>query len=342
MKRIFAVLTALVLLCALTACGRTEDKSNPEPSQSAQTENLPEGGASSAPDASEPSAEEGASVLVAYFSATGNTEHIARHIQTILDAELYEIVPEEPYTDEDLNYSNDDCRANREQNDPDARPAIAGTLEHPEDYDVVFLGYPIWWGQAPKIIQTFLECYDFDGVTIVPFCTSGSSGIGSSTEVLRALAPDADWLPGQRFDGSASQEEVAAWVEGLELPQSAAEAEETQLLLTFAGGEAVIALEDNATTRDFLTMLPATLTFEDYAGSEKISYLDRELSTADKPASYDPQIGDVTLYAPWGNLAIFYGDAGSSSGLVPMGRVVSGLEQLSAMEGEFEVSVAVR
>ena len=342
MKRILTVLTALMLLCTLTACGEAENQSAPDPSQTVQEENLSEGGTSPTTGGSEPAADETAHVLVAYFSATGNTEHIAQHIQTVLEADLYEIVPADPYTENDLTYSDHDCRANREQNDPDARPAIAGPLEHPENYDVVFLGYPIWWGQAPKIIHTFLESYDFDGVTIVPFCTSGSSGIGSSAENLHALAPNANWLSGQRFSGSASQEEAAAWVEELELSQSSAPAEETQLLLTFAGGEAVIALEDNATTRDFLTMLPTTLSFQDYAGSEKISYLDRELSTADKPASYDPQIGDVTLYAPWGNLAIFYGDAGSSSGLVPMGRVVSGLELLSAMEGEFEASVAIR
>lgn len=217
MKRIFAVLTALMVLGTLTACGETENQSAPDSSQPAQEEITSEGGTSSVSDESEPITDEENHVLVAYFSATGNTEHIAQYIQTALDADLYEIVPEEPYTDDDLNYSDDSCRANREQNDPDARPAIAGALEHLEDYDVVFLGYPIWWGAAPKIIDTFLESYDFDGVTIVPFCTSGSSDIGSSAENLHALTPDANWLSGQRFSGSASQEEVAAWVEKLEL-----------------------------------------------------------------------------------------------------------------------------
>ena len=215
MKRVFAILTALLLFCTMAACTGTDNQSDSNSSQTAQQENLSADG-----DSYEPAAEEETNVLVAYFSATGNTENIARYIQTILDADLYEIVPEEPYTDEDLNYSDDNCRANREQNDPNARPAITGTLEHPEDYDVLFLGYPIWWGQSPKNIYTFLERYDFDGVTIIPFCTSGSSGIGSSAENLHALVPDANWLAGQRFDGGASQEEVAAWVEELELPQS--------------------------------------------------------------------------------------------------------------------------
>ena len=160
---------------------------------------------------------EGGETLVAYFSATGNTETIARHIQTILDADLYEIVPEVAYTDEDLNYSNDDCRANQEQNDPAARPAITGTLENPEDYDVVFLGYPIWWGQAPKVIYTFLESCDFGDATIVPFCTSGSSGIGSSADGLQELTENAQWLDGQRFSSGADQYEVAQWVDSLGL-----------------------------------------------------------------------------------------------------------------------------
>ena len=124
------------------------------------------------------------------------------------------------YTSEDLNYSDEDCRANQEQNDPAARPAISGAVENPERYDVVFLGYPIWWGQAPKIICTFLESYDFEGVTIVPFCTSGSSGIDGSLNDIQALASNAQWLDGQRFSGSASESEVGAWVDGLNLPES--------------------------------------------------------------------------------------------------------------------------
>ena len=340
MKRGLVLLTAFLLLWALAACGGSPD--SPDPSQTVQGELLPQEETAAQPEKPEP-AEDEPRVLVACFSATGNTREVARHLEAVLGADLYEILPEDPYTSEDLDYRSDECRANLEQNDPAARPAIRGGVDNMGDYDAVFLGYPIWWGQAPKILHTFLESYDFTGKTIVPFCTSGSSGIGSSAENLRPLAPGADWLEGQRFEAGASREEVAAWVEGLNLDGEMEPADgETELLLTFDGGEAVVALTDNATTRDFLLLLPASLTFADYAGTEKISYLERELSTADKPASYDPRVGDVTLYAPWGNLAIFYGEAGSSSGLVPMGRVVSGLERLAAMEGEFTVSVSVR
>lgn len=228
MKRLFAILTTLTLLLSLAACGQAGTQSSPGQSQTQQegtsSEREPSApnqstpSASSTPEAGESDEEtpEGG-VLVAYFSATGNTEGIAQHLQSVLDADLYEIVPEVPYTDEDLNYSNDSCRANQEQNDPAARPAITGTLENPEDYDVVFLGYPIWWGQAPKVIYTFLESYDFGDATIVPFCTSGSSGIGSSADGLQELTENAQWLDGQRFSSGASQGEVAQWVDSLGL-----------------------------------------------------------------------------------------------------------------------------
>ena len=210
MRRIFALLAALALAVTLAACGGMEAQSDPT-----QSPSMPP--VSSTPEEKEPTAEGETHVLVAYFSATGNTEGIAQHLQSILDADLYEIVPEEPCTSQDLNYNDDNCRANREQNDPDARPAIQGTLENPENYDVVFLGYPIWWGQAPKILYTFLERYDFGNATIIPFCTSGSSEIGSSAANLHDLAPNANWRSGQRFRGRATASDVETWVTSLGL-----------------------------------------------------------------------------------------------------------------------------
>lgn len=163
-----------------------------------------------------PTLSEGSRVLIAYFSATNTTEGIANHLNAILDADLYEITPETPYTSADLNY-NTDCRANREQNDASARPAISGSVNNMEQYDVIFLGYPIWWSQAPKIIYTFVESYNLSGKTIVPFCTSGSSGIGSSAANLHSLASGAAWLNGQRFGGGTSRSAVETWVNGLGL-----------------------------------------------------------------------------------------------------------------------------
>ena len=164
----------------------------------------------------------GGKILIAYFSATNHTEGIANHLDAILDADLYEITPEQPYTSADLNYGDSSTRATVEQNDPNARPAISGGVENMEQYAVIFLGYPIWWGQAPKIISSFLEGYDLAGKTIVPFCTSGSSGIGSSAANLHTLASSAAWLDGQRFSGGASRSAVESWVNGLELTRTPA------------------------------------------------------------------------------------------------------------------------
>ena len=168
----------------------------------------------------EPATPSQGKTLVAYFSATNNTEGVAQRIADILSADLYEITPEVAYTSADLNY-NTDCRANQEQNDASARPAISGSVENMADYDVIFLGYPIWWGQAPKIIYTFVESYDLSGKTIVPFCTSGSSPIGSSAANVQPSAAGAIWLSGQRFSAGASRETLSAWIDGLSFPAAA-------------------------------------------------------------------------------------------------------------------------
>lgn len=146
----------------------------------------------------------GGKTLVAYFSATNTTRPLAEYAADILSAGPYEIVPEAPYTDADLAYYTNG-RADREQNDASARPAISGSVENMADYDVIFLGYPIWHGQAPRIISTFLESYDLTGKTIVPFCTSHSSGIGSSDTNLHSLASGANWLAGRRFAGGTTR-----------------------------------------------------------------------------------------------------------------------------------------
>lgn len=155
--------------------------------------------------------------LVVYFSCTNTTQGIADQIVEATDAATWRIVPEVAYTSEDLNYNNSSSRANREQNDPSARPAIKGKCENIADYDVVFLGYPIWWGKAPKVIFTFLESHDLAGKTIVPFCTSHSSGIGSSDTDLHRLTSGAEWKQGQRFSGNESKETIENWIKSMDL-----------------------------------------------------------------------------------------------------------------------------
>lgn len=188
-----------------------------------QTESADAGGTENAdsaevqqPEAETPEAQ-GGKALVAYFSATGTTKGVAQHIANGLNADIYEITPEEPYTDADLNYNDNNSRSTIEMNDSSSRPAISGSVENMEQYDVVFIGYPIWWVEAPRIVSTFVESYDFSGKTVVPFCTSSGSGVGSSASNLEQLTSGATWMEGHRLSGSDSQDTVMEWVNGLGL-----------------------------------------------------------------------------------------------------------------------------
>lgn len=159
---------------------------------------------------------ESSKVLVVIFSRTGHTKPLAEYIAEDLNADLYEIEAKVPYTDDDIKYYTN-CRADREQNDPSARPEIAGELPDVTGYDTVFIGYPIWHGQAPKIIYTFLEGVDLSGKTIIPFCTSHSSPLGTSAENLHPLAPDAAWMEGRRFAIGMTAREISEWVKSLDI-----------------------------------------------------------------------------------------------------------------------------
>ena len=237
-KQIAGLLLCAVIGLLLAACGvpntpastakETAETEQPEraagiasnaaPSASAEVPMILEKGIDTKPvSLPEEEMSMSSNILVAYFSCTGNTAPLAEYAAEQLHADLYEIIPEEPYTEEDLAYYTD-CRADREQNDPSARPAISGSVENMEQYDTVLIGYPIWHGQAPRIISTFLESYDFSGKTIVPFCTSASSGIGSSAENLHSLTKDAAWLSGSRFAGGASKDTITEWINSLDLP----------------------------------------------------------------------------------------------------------------------------
>ena len=156
-------------------------------------------------------------ILVVVFSCSGNTRQLAEYAADILSADLYEIEAEQPYTEADLAYYTGG-RCDREQNDPSIRPAIANLPESIEAYDTVIIGHPIWHGQAPMIIRTFLESYDFSGKTLVTFCTSISSGLGSSAKNLYPLVPDTvTWLESRRFPAGAVKEDIAAWLNSIGL-----------------------------------------------------------------------------------------------------------------------------
>lgn len=210
MKKAAGIFSMFVLLSCFSACGSDSmDEYNAQKNTVSQFETT----ITEASDVTTPTQNSEHSILVAYFSCTGTTKALAEYAAEILNADLYEITPEIPYTEADLAYYTN-CRADQEQNDPNIRPAISGSVENMMQYDTVLIGYPIWHGQAPRIIYTFLESYDFAGKTILPFCTSHSSGIGSSDTVLHASADAAKWLEGQRFAAGTSREVTADWLIG--------------------------------------------------------------------------------------------------------------------------------
>ena len=151
-------------------------------------------------------------VLVAYFSASGVTAKVAQKLAKAAKGDLFEIKPEKPYTSADLNWNDKNSRSSVEMNDRSCRPAIASKLDNMADYDVVFVGFPVWWYREPSIIDTFIESYDFGGKTVVPFATSGGSGLGETAKNLQALAPAAKVVEGKKLSAMATEAEIENWV----------------------------------------------------------------------------------------------------------------------------------
>lgn len=228
MKKLSALFLSLMLVFSLAACGNNQQEQNStmEPSASEPTSEV-----TSEPETSEePTAESsdietedtentGGKTLVVYYSATGSTENVATVIADATGADLFELEPVEPYSNEDLDWTNDDSRVTREHENESERVVelVAATVDNWDDYDTVFIGYPIWWGIAAWPVNEFIETNDFTGKTVIPFCTSASSGLGESGELLEEMAGTGDWQEGQRFRSSASEDDVRAWVEGLGL-----------------------------------------------------------------------------------------------------------------------------
>ena len=211
MKKLTALLLSVVLVLSLAACG----SANKPASSTTQPET-----SSTAPAESEPETQpETGKTLVVYYSASGNTERVAKDIAEAAGADLFEIVPTEVYTSEDLNWTNSDSRVSREHDDESLRDVPLTTTEVPDwdSYDTVFIGYPIWWGIAAWPVDTFVKNNDFTGKTVIPFATSTSSGMGQSGSLLADMAGTGEWQEGQRFSSGVSSDDVQSWVNGLGL-----------------------------------------------------------------------------------------------------------------------------
>lgn len=224
MKKFISLITVFTLLFCLAACGSNQaaserntsqqpsDATQNQPSESNNTSAAPDSSKGTAPSESEMTKEEGKTkTLIVYFSCTGNTKAVAEKIVALTGADVYEIVPQTPYTNADLNYNNSGCRANKEMNDPSARPAIGSKAVDISSYDTIIIGYPIWWGTMPRIINTFLDRYDLSGKTILPFCTSGGSGISKSVSDIKAAEPSAQVKGGLKAEGP-SDSAISRWL----------------------------------------------------------------------------------------------------------------------------------
>lgn len=225
MKKLTALLLSVVLVLSLAACGSANKpaSSTTQPETSAPTEQPttePSESSSTAPAESEPETQpETGKTLVVYYSASGNTERVAKDIAEAAGADLFEIVPTEVYTSDDLDWTNSDSRVSREHDDESLRDVPLTTTEVPDwdSYDTVFIGYPIWWGIAAWPVDTFVKNNDFTGKTVIPFATSSSSGMGQSGSLLADMAGTGEWQEGQRFSSGVSSDDVQSWVNGLGL-----------------------------------------------------------------------------------------------------------------------------
>ena len=220
-EKLLTLSLAAVMALSLAACGgndssdqsanQTQEEAAP-PADTAENAAAPESSGNGAAAAD-------SNVLVVYYSASGNTETAANYIAQATGGDIFEITPAEPYTSDDLNWTDENSRVSREHEDESLRDVELTTteVENWDSYDTVFIGYPIWWGIAAWPVDGFVEANDFSGKTVIPFCTSSSSGLGQSGELLAQLAGTGDWQEGQRFRSSASQEDVNEWVDSLGL-----------------------------------------------------------------------------------------------------------------------------
>ena len=308
MKKHAAFLTGLLMLTSMTACSSQDDTSSQgekgtTTAAATATESETKGDsdselANAQGESGQTESSDAAGSAVVFFSATGNTADIAKTMGEVMDWEVYEIIPAEVYTADDLDYNNDDCRANQEMSDSSARPAIGNDLSEVEKYDTIYLGYPIWWGTAPRIIDTFLDSYDLSGKTIYTFCTSGSSSIDQSISDLKSAYANLDIEGGTRFDNGTDQSEIAAWLDSVGAEKNEQEKTMDNVFYAHIGDKSLeISAADNSSAKAFIELLGSndvTIDMHDYSNFEKVGDIGTSLPTNDE--NITTEAGDVILY----------------------------------------------
>ena len=220
MKEICAMfLTGVMVMGLMAGCGSSDSSKASSDSSKKLSSSTSEASGSDTSDTNTSDTASGGKILVAYYSATGTTKGVAEAIADSTGGDLFEIEPKEPYTDDDLNWSDDDSRVSREHDNEDERDVelVTTTVDNWDDYDTVFIGYPIWWGIAAWPVNNFVKDNDFTGKTVIPFCTSVSSGMGDSGNLLEEMAGTGNWQEGERFRSGASESDVTSWVDSLNL-----------------------------------------------------------------------------------------------------------------------------
>lgn len=346
MKKLLLIPFMLLAVLSMAACGGGDD----EPFTPEQPE-IPEqpGGDDNEPDTPTPGGN--GRYLVLYASRTNNTERVARQIQTILDCDILEVEPQTPYEDDYnamLERSQEELAAIRQGN----YPAIKTTLENFDNYDIVFIGYPIWYSSMATPMQAFLHEHaaKLAGKRIALFATSGSSGISTSVGEARNLCPDATVIDRTLLLTSSTlsqmENRVTEWLDGIGAGREEPETPDVSSLnvnITVGDRTITATMEDNAAARDFLSRLPLEITLNDYNNTtEKIFYPDPALTTEGVTRGCAPTPGDITIYAPWGNVAIFCKSWSYSRDLIKIGRIDgNGIEALS-IAGDIPVKIERR
>lgn len=216
-KLLSIILAGVTAISLMSGCGSTNQNSSSSNNDNKNANNTAESDSNVADDTT--AADSNGKTLVVYYSATGNTKNVAETIAQVTGGDLFEIEPKEPYTDDDLDWTNDDSRVSREHEDESSRDVELTSTEVPDwdSYDTVYIGYPIWWGIAAWPVDSFVKANDFTGKTVVTFCTAASSGIGQSGDLLEEMAGTGNWISGERFRSGATEDDIRAWIDGLGL-----------------------------------------------------------------------------------------------------------------------------
>ena len=330
MKKILGFLLSSALLLCIAGCSSTAPATESSATTTSQTTTAAESESESettAATTSETTA--GSDTLVIYFSATGTTKGIAEKIATITGADLYEITAAVPYTDEDRNWKDSKSRCSVEQNDPSVRPEISSAPISLEEYKTIYIGYPIWFAQEPRIMDTFVENNDFGNAKVIPFCTSGSSGIGQSGKNLANNAGSGKWLDGKRFSGSATEEEIKEWINSM--PQ--------EMELKINGTVVPVIWEDNDSVKELAKIAGSGLTVKmsPYGGFEQVGPIGQSITSNDKQTTTSP--GDIVLYSG-DQIVIFYGS--NTWSYTKLGKIDLSEEALNKLLSNGDVTVTIK